>query len=201
MESAGLPSRLREYMEKCAEFHTYPAPGLLIGVFMVDYALEMLSATPDERLYAVVETRKCAPDPLQVITHCTIGNNRLKVLPIGKFALTLNRQTSDPEVRGIRVYVDPLKLKAYPVIYSWFANEPKDKQAPGREKLLGDIIRAGRNILSAEEVILEVSQKEAWTSSVCSKCGEMVPSDTLENGLCPGCGSLSYYRKPAHPAV
>jgi formylmethanofuran dehydrogenase subunit E len=201
MESAGLSPRLREYMEKCAEFHTYPAPGLLIGVFMVDYALEKLSANPGERLYAVVETRKCAPDPLQVITHCTIGNNRLKVLPIGKFALTLNRQSNDPEVRGVRVYVDSRKLKAYPVIYSWFSNEPKEKQAAGKDRLLEDIIRAGRNILSAEEVILGVTDKKAWTSSVCSKCGEMVPSDSLENGLCPGCGSLSYYRKPVPPIL
>lgn len=197
MASAGLSPELSQSMQKCIAFHTYPAPGLLIGVFMVDYALELLSATPDERLYAVVETRKCAPDPLQVIAHCTIGNNQLKILPIGKFAITLNRQVKEPMAPGVRVYVDPVKLGAYPVIYSWFSNEPKEQQAR-KDVLLREILLAGRNILSAEHVIVSVTPKKAWTSSVCSGCKELVPSDVLEDGLCPGCGSLSYYRKSVH---
>ena len=66
----------------------------------------ILGASPGDRLYAVCETRKCAPDPIQVILGCTAGNKGLLVLPIGRFALTLNRPSDGPTADGVRVYVD-----------------------------------------------------------------------------------------------
>jgi formylmethanofuran dehydrogenase subunit E len=106
MNACGVPARVQEYIIRCTQFHTAPAPGILIGSFMVDYALELLGAFSDEKLFAVCETPKCLPDMLQVITHSTTGNGRLKVLPIGKFALTVNRATNKSTTLAVRVYVD-----------------------------------------------------------------------------------------------
>ncbi len=50
MESSHTNGRIRRYIADCVKFHTFPAAGLLIGVFMVDLALEKLGAKPGERL-------------------------------------------------------------------------------------------------------------------------------------------------------
>ncbi len=114
MKACGVPDRVQEYMIRCTEFHTAPAPGVLIGAIMVDYALELLEANPEEKLFAVCETPKCLPDTLQVIAHSTTGNGRLTVLPIGKFAITVNRASDSSTAEGVRVWVDSEKLKKFP---------------------------------------------------------------------------------------
>jgi len=97
--SLGFPKYLQDFFEKCIDFHTYPAPGVLIGVFMVDYALATLGNSPRDKIFVTCETQKCLPDPPQVIMHATIGNHRLRVLPIGKFAITLTPSSADENVK------------------------------------------------------------------------------------------------------
>ncbi len=195
MNGAGLSPQLQDHFQKCVDFHTYPAPGLIIGVFMVDYARELLEAEIGEKLYAVSETVKCAPDPLQVITHCTVGNHRLRIIPIGRFAITLNRASDTPETEGARVFVDPVKLEAFPLINRWFNNDPAFDPRTDALPLIGEIFTAGRKILSAERVMVKVQPKQKWQQGRCSRCGEMVPSDLLVAGVCGGCSPASYYEK------
>ncbi|MDG6257788.1 MAG: formylmethanofuran dehydrogenase subunit E family protein [Methanomicrobiaceae archaeon] len=185
---------MKGHFDRCIDFHTYPAPGLLIGVFMVDYALELLGATPGEKLYAVAETYKCAPDPLQVILNCTSGNHRLRIIPIGKFAITLNRPSTEAHTDGFRVFVDADKIGRYPVLAAWFRNEPTFKKQSMEQQLLDEIFTAKRDILSAEKVRVEVTPKQKWQSAKCPICGETVPGDMLEDGVCRGCGSMTYYQ-------
>ncbi|MEN6517592.1 MAG: formylmethanofuran dehydrogenase subunit E family protein, partial [Methanospirillum sp.] len=99
----GVPEHMQRMIGRCSEFHTYSAPGLVMGVFMVDWAIEGLHATPGEKLFAVSETRKCLPDALQVIAHCTIGNNRLRVLNTGRFAIAMNRPSTAATSEGVRI--------------------------------------------------------------------------------------------------
>ncbi|MDD5419710.1 MAG: FmdE family protein [Methanomicrobiaceae archaeon] len=186
---------MKGYFERCIDFHTYPAPGLLIGVFMVDYAVELLGAVPGEKLYAVSETNKCAPDPLQVILNCTSGNHRLRIIPIGKFAITVNRPSAEPFTDGIRVFVDPGKIDRYPVIKTWFTNDPSFGKKTMGQHLVDEIFFAGRDILSAEKVRVQVTPKQQWQSARCRVCGETVPEEMLEQGVCRGCGSMAYYER------
>ncbi len=195
MERLGVDPGLQDYVTRSIRFHTHPAPGVLIAVFMVDYALELLGATPGERLYAVCETRKCAPDPIQVILGCTTGNKGLQVLPIGRFALTLNRPSDGPTSDGVRVYVDPAKVNDYPAIRAWYTNAKGFDKKQQEEPLTDEIFRAGRKILSFRRVRVKVPRKEKWEAALCSCCGEMVPGDLLEDGACTGCGSLAYYEE------
>ncbi|MGA2933878.1 MAG: FmdE family protein [Methanomicrobiales archaeon] len=195
MERLGVDPRIQDYVTRSIRFHTHPAPGILISVFMVDYALELLGASPGERLYAVCETRKCAPDPIQVILGCTAGNKGLQVLPIGRFALTLNRPSEGPTSDGVRVYVDPAKVAEYPAIRAWYTNAPGFDKREQEGPLFDEIFRAGRRILSHKRVRVKVPGKEKWEAALCSCCGEMVPGDLLEDGACMGCGSLAYYEE------
>ena len=195
MDAHAISPLLQDYFKRCIEFHTYPAPGLLIGVFMVDYAVELLGATPGEKLYSVSETQKCAPDPLQVILHCTSGNHRLRIIPMGRFAMTLNRPSTEPFTEGIRVFIDPGKLETYPLINSWFTNDPSFNPRVKALPLMDEIFRAGRDILSTEKVLVQVTPKQKWQSGKCRVCGEMVPADLLHDGVCIGCGPDAYYHK------
>jgi formylmethanofuran dehydrogenase subunit E len=195
MERLGLDPRIQDWVTRSIRFHTHAAPGVLIAVFMVDLATELLGARPGERLYAVCETKKCAPDPLQVVLGCTAGNKRLQVIPIGRFALTLNRPTDSPTTEGVRVFVDPARLTAFPTIQAWYTNARGFDKKGQEDALYEEILRAGRKILSHEKVNLKVPPKGEWDSATCACCGEMVPSDLLEGDVCRGCGSMAYYEE------
>lgn len=183
------------WFDQCIDFHTFPAPGLLIGIYLVEKALELLGAKPGEKLYAVCETTKCAPDPLQVITHCTTGNHRLTVIPIGRFALTMNRPCADDHAEGFRVKVDVAKLDRTPTLKAWFANSSDFDSMTMKKKLVEEILDIGTGMISWEKVRILVSHKKKWKSVICTSCGEPVPDNLVENGLCPGCGSQKYYEK------
>ena len=70
MEKCGIGPALMQQILRLSEFHTYPAPGVLIGAFMVDYALELLGVTPDQ------ETLRCLRDA-QVPPGCPPGDRPL----------------------------------------------------------------------------------------------------------------------------
>jgi formylmethanofuran dehydrogenase subunit E len=193
MNAAGVPERLQQEILQLAAFHTYPAPGVLIGAFMVDYGMDLLGAKKGEKLYGVCETPKCLPDALQVLAHITIGNNRLKVVPIGKFAITMNRPSEGPSADAVRVYVDLEKLKQYPTVDLWYANSPMFDKMSMKGTLFDEIFRAGRNILSSEKVRVPVKQKKKWKSVTCPGCGESVPDYLIEGDKCGACGSMKYY--------
>ena len=195
MDRCGVNPRLKDAIHTCAEFHSYPAPGALIGAIMVDYALELLGVTTDEKLYAVCETPKCAPDAAQAIAHCTTGNNRLRIVPIGKFAITMNAATDKEIADAVRVYVDLNKVRKFGVIDTWYANSPAFDKATMRELLQEEIFRAGRQILSFERVRVPVMKKRSWKSVTCPCCGETVPDYLIEGDHCGACGSMKYYEK------
>ena len=195
MSRCKVDEKMQEYLRRCVAFHTFPAAGLLIATFMVDLALEKLGAKPGEKLYAVSETPKCAPDPLQVLLGCTMGNHRLRIINTGRYAITINRFSEGTTAPGVRVYVDAAKVKKYPTLHLWYTNDPAYKGGVSNSVLLEEILCAGRGILSWENVKVKFTPKEKWSSAVCRKCGEMVPEHTLENGLCKGCGSQAYYEK------
>ena len=199
MEANNISGKMKEYIHRCVAFHSSPAPGVLIGAFMVDYAMDLLSVTADMKLYAACETPKCAPDALQVIAHCTTGNNRLRVVPIGKFAITLNAATHEATHKNtamaVRVYVDLNKLKKFPIIDKWYANSPAFDKPTMKDTLQSEIFRAGRELLSFERVRVAIIHKRKWESVTCPDCGETVPDYLTMDGRCGSCGSMKYYEK------
>ena len=196
MDAHRVNPRMKANIIRCIDFHTSPAPGVLIGAFMVDMAMDELNVTPDMKLFGVCQTPKCLPDALQIIAGCTTGNNRLRVIPIGKFAITLNSATENNFADAIRVFIDLKKMEKFPVINAWYKNTPDFNKGAMKNALFDEIFRAGRSILSSERVRVPITQKKrSWKSITCPCCGDTVPDYLFGTDKCGGCGSLKYYEK------
>ncbi|MDR2018422.1 MAG: formylmethanofuran dehydrogenase subunit E family protein [Syntrophobacterales bacterium] len=172
-----------EYVERVRSFHGHPAPGVIIGGFMVDLACRHLPG--GVMTDALCETAKCLPDAIQILTPCTIGNGWLKVVNLGRYAVTLyDKDTGE----GVRVAVDPIPLEGWPEIRDWFFKfESKNGEDLGI--LMAEIEEAEGSYLSvryvkvADTVLHGTKRRAGFT--VCARCGEAFPlSDGL---LCLGC--------------
>ena len=176
------PYTFEEYYDRVAAFHSYPAPGTLIGGFLVSFAQQNLPTTSEYD--AISETRKCLPDAIQLLTPCTIGNGWLKVIDVGRFAAVLYDKRTGA---GVRVFVDAEKLKAWPEIYNWFFSLVP-KHAQDKEQLTTQIKQAESSIFSLQSVTIQPQflQKHKKTQVVvCPQCHEAYPAS--EDTVCKGC--------------
>ena len=178
-----------EYLASVNKFHGNPAPGLLIGGFMVDLAMR---ERPEGEFFDVLcETSVCLPDAVQLLTPCTYGNGWLKVVDVGRFALTVFEKNSG---RGVRVHLDASRLDGYPEIKAWFFRL-KRKEEQDQEKLLGEILEAGERILATSVVQVDakhVGKKKGGPTALCPKCGEAYPVKT--GAACLACQGEVLYK-------
>ena len=174
---------LQSYFDRGVEFHGWLSPGLVMGIFMVDLAKEVLG--PHELIDAVVETKACIPDAIQLMTHCTYGNGWMVVKDWGKMALTL---FDKKERDGVRVFVDLDKVKRYPLIYQWYM----DKGGVDKNKITEELLNIERDIFSWQRVKVTHSKIHKGVINVCPSCGETYPASYGE--LCQRCsGKDNYY--------
>lgn len=181
---------LDEYLKMIEKFHGHPAPGLLIGGFMVDLAVRN---RPAGDFYDVLcETAVCLPDAIQILTPCTYGNGWLKVVDIGRFALTMfEKRTGE----GVRVYLDASRLDAWPEVKNWFL-KLKPKQEQEKEKLLQDITTAGTGLLGMQRVVVDpgiLGKKKSGRIGLCPSCGEAYP--VRDGERCLACQGTPLYRE------
>ena len=183
--AASTMKRLQPYFEQGIKFHGWLSPGFVLGVIMVDLAKKLLR--PRNLIDAVVETKACLPDAIQLMTPCSYGNGWMRVKDWGKLALTLYDKN---EFDGIRVYADLKKIKNHPLIEQWIMRVGDvDKEAVTKE-----IIKAGQNILSWQKVKVAPYRKPKKAPvAVCKSCGETyVASDS---DLCERCsGNEDYFQ-------
>jgi formylmethanofuran dehydrogenase subunit E len=178
----------QEFKDKAADFHGYPAPGLLIGGYMVEMAKAALP--PNILFEAVVESKKCLPDAVQLLTLCSIGNGWMKIINLGRYAVSLfDKYTGE----GVRVSVDLDKLKAWPEIQGWFLKlVPKKDQ--DTEKLFHEIETAGDSILRLEKVTVQkrlLGHGHMARIEACPVCHEAYP--TSDGAICRGCQGEAPY--------
>jgi formylmethanofuran dehydrogenase subunit E len=189
---AGKP--VEAFLEEIRKFHGWVAPGVLLGGFMVDYALELVGKEVEAD--AIVETRFCLPDAVQLLTPCTFGNGWMKVLDWDKFALSLyDKKTRE----GFRVRLDVDKTTAFPDLYNWFMKLVEKKDLP-LEVLNQTILEAGREALSADPVFITnyYAKIKKGKTGICPSCGEAY---TLRQGaLCISCQGEGYYQPNENPA-
>jgi formylmethanofuran dehydrogenase subunit E len=177
-----------QFKEIARSFHSYPAPGLLIGGYMVERAKAGL---PEGTLYeAVVETGKCLPDAVQLLTPCSLGNGWMKIENLGRYALALfDKYTGE----GQRVWINPNKLDDWPEIRDWFLKR-KSKQEQDSERLFAEIEEAGDCYLEVAPV--QVSRKYLHkrgmgSIGICPVCKEAYPGK--DGAICRGCQGESPY--------
>jgi formylmethanofuran dehydrogenase subunit E len=183
---------VEEFAELVRSFHGDAAPGVILGGFMVDAALRRV---PEGRLHdAVCETVRCLPDAIQLLTACTVGNGWLKVLNLGRFALTLYDKF---EGNGIRVFVDSEKIRAWPEINDWYYKRKK-KAEQDLERLLEEIKAAGAEICGFESVQVNgrlLMKEERGGMATCPQCGEGYP--LRDGAFCRACQGETPYSKTA----
>jgi formylmethanofuran dehydrogenase subunit E len=177
-----------EFLKRIESFHGYPAPGVLVGAKMVDIAMRRM---PAGILFdAVCESAKCLPDAVQLLTPCTMGNGWLRVVPLDRCALTLFDKRNG---RGIRVYVSPTRLEAYPETRYWFFGiKPKRKDKSGL--LVQEIRRARDTLYGFREVRVKpefLQKAPSAPRAVCPQCGEAYPAD--HGRICRGCRNETGY--------
>lgn len=171
-----------EFTQLAANFHGYAAPGLLLGGFMVEMAKSRL---PEGTLFeAVVETGKCLPDAVQLLTLCSVGNNWMKIHNLGRYAVTLfDKYTGE----GVRVSVDSTKLSQWPEIESWLLKR-KPKAEQDQAQLLREIEEAGDSLCKAEAVTMKrrfMGHAHMGGVGVCPLCHEPYPVE--DGAVCRGC--------------
>ena len=179
---------LEQCLQEIERFHTWKAPGLVIGLFMVDLARELVG--PGVEFDAIVETTHCLPDAVQLFTPCTVGNGWLKVLDWDKFALTFYDRR---ERTGHRVWLDLEKTKTFPKLYGWYARKIPKRDLP-LEVLLGIVLEAGRSVFSSRPVQMAdlYSRNKKGETGICPGCGE---GYALSQGpRCLACQGQGYYR-------
>jgi formylmethanofuran dehydrogenase subunit E len=175
-----------EYVDRVTRFHGYPAPGVIVGGFMVERAYHNL---PEEGLYdALCETTKCLPDSIQLLTPCTIGNGWLTIVNIGRYALALYDKSTG---EGVRVFVDSKKLEAWPELKSWFF-KLKPKKEQDRDLLTIEIKEAGSSICSVQRIRMAerfyIKQRHRGDFAVCPSCHEGYPEN--DGSLCKVCAGI-----------
>lgn len=182
------PHTFEEFKQKAKDFHGYPAPGLLIGGYMVEAARSLL---PKDILFeAVVETSKCLPDAVQILTPLSTGNSWMKVINLGRYALSLyDKYTGE----GHRIFVDTNRLEDWPEIRSWFL-KLKPKKDQDSDRLFAEIEEAGHTICSTHPVTIpqRMLQRHSMREiRICPACNEAYPAS--DGGICRGCQGEAPY--------
>ena len=174
---------LQPYFEEGVKFHGYLSPGFVLGVIMVDLAKELLG--PRNLINAVVETKSCLPDAIQLMTCCTYGNGWMRVKDWGKTALTLYDKY---ELEGIRLFCNLEEIKKYPLIEQWLMRIGDIN----KEEVAKEIMRAGRDILSWQRVrVAPYKRMKKARLTFCNSCGEAHPA--IDGDLCIRCSDKDNY--------
>ena len=177
-----------EYMEMIKGFHGHVAPGMVLGGFMVDLAYRHL---PDGEFFdAVCETRACLPDAIQILTPCTVGNGWLKIVNLGRFALSFFEKYSG---KGVRVFADETKFEPWPEVKTFFF-KLKPKKEQDFQQLMGEVQKAGSSIFSVQTIQMDldfIHSHGRGAFAVCPICREGYPVD--DGKICRGCQGGSPY--------
>lgn len=176
------PYTFEQFKDLAGSFHGYPAPGLLIGGVMVSLARSRVQ--PDTLFDALVETSKCLPDAVQLLTPCSTGNGWMKVLDLGRYAVTLYDKYTG---QGWRAHIHVDRLAAWPGIRAWFLKlEPKQSQDTIR--LFQEIQQAGWDYMALQPVRVRktwLGKAPSGAVAVCPACGEAYPE--RHGSLCRAC--------------
>lgn len=177
-----------EFVESATWFHNYPAPGLLLGGYMVEEAKHHM---PEGVLYdAVCETGWCLPDAVQLLTPCTIGNGWLRIRNTGVYAVSLFDKHSG---QGVRIRLDPAKLDRFPHTLCWLM-KTKPKKEQDSKALRREIRDHGLEMLTVEDVMVKpevVARRSKGAIHLCPICGDAYPS--FHGTICRSCAGDSPY--------
>ena len=185
---------LEDYIQAASKNGQPPRPGIILALRMCLLALKRLEiADPNQRkrsLVVIVETDRCLPDAIQLVTGCRLANRTLKLRDMGKMAATFVDLESD---RAIRVAARES------------ANKKSVVQFSGIDRLeaLARAYRAfpDEELCDAKWVKVRLSPEEIpgyhIPRVICEQCGEGIDfhREVRVGGrtLCRACAGERYY--------
>ena len=178
---------LDECLQIIEDFHNWKAPGLVLGLFMVNKARKLVGEGIE--FDAIVETRHCLPDAIQLFTPCTVGNGWLKIVDWDKFALTFYDRYDHS---GYRVWFDLEKAKAFPNLHDWYQRLVSKEDLP-LKILLETIIKAQDSVLSSAAVNMKrfYQRQKKGRTRICPQCKEAYGE--TQGFICESCRGENYY--------
>jgi len=188
-DSAIGPYTFEEFLDVAAAFHGNPAPGLILGGFMVEAVRSLL---PEGTLFdAVVETKKCLPDAVQILTPPSYGNGWMRVINLGRYALSFYDKFTG---EGYRAWLDPAHIAAnWPEIHAWYL-KTKPKKEQDRTRLFAEIKAGGCDICKVAPVRVRpgfMAKPHMGAIGVCPICGEGYPA--ADGAICRACSGEAPY--------
>jgi len=200
--------RMRELLLKAKEFHGHVCPFVAVGVRMSVLAMDKLGVSRDEiasigeEILAILECNNCLTDGVQVATGCTLGNNSLIYLDLGKNALTLVKRK---DWKGVRIYVDAEKLREKyfdrealelfekVVVQRKGSEEDARRMSALWEKIGWKMLELPEDEFKIEFVDVDpIERAPIFENRRCKKCGEYTMATRIKDGLCLKCAG-SYY--------
>lgn len=199
---------LTTLLTRAKEFHGHICPFVAIGVRISAIAMQELGIKKDEvasigeEILAIVECNNCLTDGVQIATGCTLGNNSLLYLDLGKNALTLVKRS---DWNGVRVYVDSeklrekyfdkeaLKLFEKVIVRRQGSEEDYKRLSTLWERLGWKMLEIPKEEFKIEGVKVEpIERAPIFESLKCKKCGELVMATRIKDGLCLKCAGEYY---------
>ncbi|MBI3933433.1 MAG: TraR/DksA C4-type zinc finger protein [Acidobacteria bacterium] len=171
-----------------------PRSGIILGIRMALAGLKELGVEDPDRfkpdLVVVLETDRCLPDAVELVTGCRLGNRRLKLKDMGKMAATLIDVITHRAIRvAARENANQRALEMFP--------ELEKEQA--LEKAYG--ILPDEELFSRKFVRVQIAQEDlpGYQSArvPCAMCGESIAfgREIIEQGraLCRSCAGQGYF--------
>ena len=205
---------LKGILESVREFHGHICPYVVLGTKASIIAMDELGVkrlnfegSVQERILAIVECNNCFTDGVQVTTGCTLGNNSLIYLDLGKNALTLLKRES---WEGVRVYIDSERLKEnyfpkeaielFEKVVTQRNGTPEDmvKLSKLWEKIGYEMLELPKNEFKIEHIKSpQIEQAPIFDSTRCSLCGELAMNTRTvsinKNPYCLKCAREKYF--------
>lgn len=177
---------LEEDLKAAVDYHGHLCMGMVLGVRMARLGMQILGIDDplsfrDSIVY--VEMDRCATDAVSVVTGCTLGRRRLKVVDYGKMAATFVNLASKEAIR-----VAP-KVVAYP--------------QPGEDPVAFLQGFKDEDLFMWKKVLISIPPEDLpgkpLHNVVCEKCGEVVldcREVTVDSKtFCKACVNKPYYQE------
>ena len=184
---------LADYLRE-ADKEGRPRSGIILGIRMVLRAMQALQisdpAEVHRQLIAFVETDRCLPDAVELVTGCRLGNRTLKFRDLGKMAATfLDLRTNRALRLAARESANQRALAVFKGLEKEEALSRAYREWPDEE------------LFSWQPVAVELPTEERpgyrAPRVVCAECGEGISfRREVRRGsevLCHSCAGECYY--------
>jgi formylmethanofuran dehydrogenase subunit E len=170
MAMAGTP--LADFLQPLGRLHAVLCPRQVLGVrsaLLAGHVLELDLPRTDKRLIALAEIDGCYTDGVLVASGCSVGHRTLRVIELGKVAVTF----FDTETRvAVRVWPGP-GVRERAAEYAPGAASRWHAERDGYARMPEAKLLRSERVTLAPELQRELLQ--AWDKrTTCERCGEDV---------------------------